>query len=230
MVRTVWGVLIAGGKGQQLASGADVPFLSLGSQPVISYSLRAFQSCHDIEGVVIVTPKERLPEVQAMAQLLGFGKVRKITAGGNQRIASVRAGLAVLDDDVGVVVIHDASRPCVTPALISETVKAAKKVGAAVAACPIADAVKQVPKGRKVSQTLPAGSAWAAQTPQAFKLEVLTKALGAARKRKGEPPDEAAAVEWMKKDVFVVPSTDRNIRIQSGDDLMMAAALLQSHA
>lgn len=225
MVHVVWGIIIASGKEEQLTSGVDVAFLNLAGRPLLSHALEEFERCPDVDGVVVVAPKERVGEVLTMAKLMGYLKLRKIAAGTLQRVSSLRMGLNALDEDVSMVVVHEVSRPCVKRGLIGECVKAAKRYGSGIAASKILDPVKIVPKGNTVTATLEQNTAWAAQTPQAYKLDVLEKALAAAAKKKVVLQDESAALELIKHEVHLVPCPPSNIRIATAEDLTLAEAL-----
>ena len=128
-----------------------------------------------------------------------------------------------------MVTVHEVSRPCVSHQLISDVVKAAKRYGSGIAAAKVADPIKEVEKGQKVTKDLDRSKLWATQTPQAFKREVLEKALAAAAKRKRAPDDEAGAVFAAKKEVHLVPSNSSNIKVQTMDDLLLASSLLRVH-
>lgn len=229
MVHVSWAILIACGKSEQIAAGADLAFLTIGDSPVLAYSLTAFERCQDIDGVVVVASKEKLEIVANMVRLFGCSKVRKIVAGTTQRQSSLANGLKVLEPEVTVVTVHDVSRPCVSHELIEDTVKAAKRYGSGVAAAKVSDPIKEVEKGQKVTKDLDQSKLWATQTPQTFKRDVLEKALAGVAKRKRAPDDEAGAVFALKKDVHLVPSNSSNIKVQSMDDLLLAAALLRVH-
>ena len=84
-------------------------------------------------------------------------------------------------------------------------------------------------KGLKVTKDLDQSKLWATQTPQSYKRDVLEKALAGAAKRKSQPDDEAGAVFALKKDVHLVPSDSSNIKVQTMDDILLAAALLRVH-
>ena len=227
MVHVAWGLILASCKDEQISSDSDMAFLNLGGKPVLSYSLQAFEDCPEIDGVAVVVRRDRMADVQRMVQLLGFKKVRKIVAGTTQRLTSVRAGINALEDEVSILVVHDVSRPCVKSEVITETVKSAKRYGCGVAAVRLEDSVKVVSKGQTVSKTLDPGTVWSAQTPQAFKLDILVKALDSAAKKKVALPDEAAALERMKKEVHLVPSSVLNFRITSPEELALAEAMLR---
>jgi len=222
-----YGVIVAAGKSERMGPDVDKAFLSLGTKPVLAYSLIAFEKCHDIDGVVLVVRKDRLDTARAMAQLFGCSKVKKIVAGGTSRQISVKNGLSCLGGDVTIVAVHDGARPCVTPAIISETIKSAKKFGSGVAAVKVTDTLKEVDKGFVVSKTIDREKMWAVQTPQTFKLDLLLKAFHAVGKKRLTVTDEASAVELVSNDVRLVPATLSNIKISVPDDLILAAALMR---
>ena len=91
MKQSVWGLVMAAGKAEQLSSEIETAFLYLNDRPVLAYSLEAFIQCPDIDGIVVVISRERAESVLAMVQLFGFAKVRKIVVGGARRAASMAA-------------------------------------------------------------------------------------------------------------------------------------------
>ena len=221
------GIIVAGGKSQRMGSDVDKAFLSLGTKPVLAYSVDAYERCQDIDSIVLVVRKDRLNAARGMVQMFGFNKVEHVIVGGTQRQASVQNGLDVLDDDVKVVSVHDGARPCLTPDVISETIKAAKRYGSGVAAVKITDTVKEVQRGVTVSKTIDRTKLWAVQTPQTFKIDLLQKAFDNLKKKKTSVTDEAMAVELINKDVRLVPACLSNIKITTPDDMRLAGALLK---
>lgn len=223
-----WGVIIASGKGEKFTAEVDTAFLSIGSKPVLTYTLAAFEQCPDVENLVLVVPKERLESVRVMVQMFGCYKVKKIVAGTTQRQTSVLNGLKALDDDdVGVVTIHDASRPCLTSAQISETVKAAKRYGSGVLATRIHDSVKEVDKGTSVSATLDCNKLWAVHTPQSFKYETILKGITAAQKRKVALNDDSEAMSLIRQDVHLIESDKPIVKISGPIDINLAEFYLR---
>ena len=221
-----YGVIVAAGKSERMGAKDDKAFLSLGTRPVIAYSLLAFEKCHDIDGIILVCRKDRMESARAMASMFGCSKLVRVVAGGSKRQVSVANGLAALGDDVDVVAVHDGARPCVTPELISDTIKSAKRYGSGVAAVKVTDTVKHVESGLTVSKTVDRTKLWAVQTPQTFKRKVLEQAFEKVKKKKATVTDEASAVELVAK-VHLVSAHVSNIKITTADDLALAAALLK---
>ena len=227
MVHITWGIIIACGKGEQIAPEVDTPFLNLGSKPVLTYSLAVYEQCPDVSGVVVVVNKDRIESVLGMAQMFGFSKVQKVVAGGSSRQTSVANGLKALEEDVSIVSVHDASRPCVTKELLSETIKAAKRYGSGVAATEVDDAVKAVEKGLSVRETISGGALWLAQSPQTFRRDLLQKGYQAASKKKVAVQDDSSAVELVAGDVRLVPAGIINIKVKTANDFNLAMSLLK---
>lgn len=223
----IYGIIVAAGKSERMGADVDKAFLSLGTRPVVAYSLLAFEQCPVIDGVVLVVRKDRVDSARAMAQMFGCSKVRAVVPGGASRQASVMNGMAELGDDVKIVAVHDGARPCVTPALIEETVKFAKRSGSGVAAIKVTDTIKEVDRGTLVSRTVDRTKLWAVQTPQTFRTECLRRAYQNIGKKKLAVTDEASAVEAIGEEVHLVPSSALNIKITCPLDLSLAAMILK---
>jgi 2-C-methyl-D-erythritol 4-phosphate cytidylyltransferase len=225
MVHRVWGIIIASGKGEQLTQDTDIAFLNLGTRPVITYAMEACERCPDVDAVAIVTRKERMDSVKGLVQLFGSTKVQKILSGGTYRHTCVQSALSVLEKEATLLVVLEASRPCVTPELISETIKSAKKNGTGVAGVKMSGIVKYAEKGKKTMQTLDGESLWTLQSPQAFKIELLAEVLKTTAKKRASIVDEAMAFDLAEKEIHLVSSFSGNIKVESADDLVLAAAL-----
>ena len=222
-----FGIVVAAGKSERMGPDVDKAFLSLGTKPVAIYSLLAFEKCPDVDGVILVVRKDRLEPARAMVQLFGCAKVKKVVAGGAKRQISVSNGLAHVGRDAKIIVIHDGARPCVTPDLISEAVKSAKRNGSGVAAVKITDTIKEVDAGVTVSRTVDRSKLWAVQTPQAFRYELLVKALEHVKRKNLTVTDDAAALELIGQEVHLVAAPWSNIKITTAGDLVTAATLLK---
>ncbi len=226
MIHVTWGIIIACGKREQISPEVDTPFLNLGSKPVLTYSLHAYEQCPDVSGIVVVVSKDRIESVLGMSQMFGFPKVQKIVAGGSSRQASVLNGLKALEEDVSIVSIHDASRPCITADLVGETVKAAKRYGSGVAAVEIPDPVKAV-DGLTVKRTLNDSVLWTAQTPQTFRRDLLVKAYKLASRKHLSIEDDSEAFELTGEEVHLVAAGPSNMKIRLPGDFNVAALLMK---
>ncbi len=223
----IFGIVVAAGKSERMGADVDKVFLSLGTRPVLAYSLLAFEQCPLIDGVVLVVRKDHVEAARGLAQVFGCAKVREVVAGGASRQASVMNGLAELPDGVTIAAVHDGARPCITPEAIAETVKSAKRHGSGVAAVKITDTIKEVDRGTVVSRTIDRTRLWAVQTPQTFRVDLLRKAYEYVDKKGLTVTDEASAVEAVGEAVHLVPSLWSNVKITTPADLALAGAILK---
>ncbi len=221
------GIVVAGGRSTRMGPDIDKAFLSLGSKPVFVHSVVAFEKCRDIDEVVLVVRKDRVDSARCAMQMFGCTKVKKIVAGGAQRQQSVWNGLQAVGPEFDIVAVHDGARPCVTSALISETIQPAKKYDTGVAAVKITDTVKEIPRGLIISKTIDRTKLWRVLTPQTFKRDLLLQAFEYVNKERLSITDEASAVELISKKVRIVHSSSSNIKITTPDDLVLAAALMR---
>jgi 2-C-methyl-D-erythritol 4-phosphate cytidylyltransferase len=202
-------------------------FLHLGGKPLLAHTLSRFETASSIDRVVVIVPPGREKFCwQAIVEPEGFHKVTHITAGAATRQRSVMAGFRCLSEDSDVVVVHDAARPFVTPALIEASIAAAVRVGCAVAAIPESDTLKRVTDAGMVQETLDRQQLWRAQTPQAFQRQILRDALAYAVRHQLDATDEAALVEALSLPVQIIPASIWNFKITSPDDLQLAELVL----
>ena len=222
----VTAIIVAAGKSERMGTGTDKAFLNLGPKPVLAWSLLAFERCTDIDQIVVVVRKDQLVATKALVRMFGISKVRSVVAGGAKRQDSVVNGLKEIDADARIVVVHDGARPCVKPETIAETVKVAKRAGAAVVGCHIWDTVKYVEKGSVVTRTEDRSKLWAVQTPQAFSASLIRRAYAEVAKRKADVTDDASAVELLGEQVKIVETNAPNLKITTVEDLQLAAAVV----
>ena len=210
-------LLVAAGSGERLGADRPKAFVVLAGRPMLEWSLAAVRRA-GIEHVVVAAPPgvaEAAPGVTTVP-------------GGATRSASVRAALAAAPADAGVVVVHDAARPLVEPALFGRTVAALADADAAIAAAPVTDTIKVAGPDQVVTRTLDRSTLWAIQTPQAFRRDALERALDVDDATLAAATDDAWLVERAGGRVVVVPSTARNLKVTTAFDLEVAERLLSA--
>src|SRR5262249_61133207 len=131
------------------------------------------------------------------------------------RQASVRAGLeALVPRRPDIVLIHDAARPFVSPALLARAIAAAARSDASVPSLPVTDTVKAVDAAGRVVETLDRARLRIIQTPQAFRFEPLLAAhRKAAEAGRQDFSDDAALAEWAGMEVTVFAGEDTNVKL-----------------
>ena len=211
--------------------GGPVPkqFLSIGGLPLIVHSLRTLQASSVIDAIVLAVPQGDLAYSQSdIVDAHRFTKVIKVVAGGQERQDSVRNALAVLDDQVEIVVVHDAVRPFLTERMLEDVVAAARATGAAIIALPMRDTVKYVGADHVIERTVDRRPLWLAQTPQAFRRDWLQEAHRRAQIEAVPATDDAYLLEWMGHSVRVVEGSGENIKVTRPEDMVIGEAILAS--
>lgn len=204
------------------------PFLILAGDPLIVHTLGRFAESRSVRRVIVVAAEEDISKCQALVR--DTPRLRSLEclfqSGGLTRQDSVRRGLARLDVDCQVVVIHDGARPLVSSGLIDRCVAAAFAQGAAVVGLPARNTIKVVPADRRVRETPDRESLWEIQTPQAFRVEVVLEAHQRAAEEGAAATDDASLVERLGMPVAVLEGERTNIKITFPEDLLFAEALL----
>ena len=226
MPAQVAAIVAAGGIGKRLKSRRHKSFISLAGRPMLAWVLAALERVSEIRQVVVVAHRKDLAAARRLVKIGRFRKVARIVEGGKSRMASVQRGLRALPVSARWVLVHDAARPLVTPEIIRATVSAARRAKAAIAAVPVVPTIKQARNGWVV-KTLDRKRLWAVQTPQVFERRLLEQAHRNGRRNGFDATDDAALVEAMGKKVRIVPGAERNLKVTTPEDLVIAEALLK---
>ncbi len=216
-------IVVAAGAGRRMAS-ADKIFMPLAGKPLLARTLGAFQSCTDIEDIVLVIAEDKLDAAKRLIDDYKLSKVRDVCPGGERRQDSVRAGLQWLTGCQWVM-IHDGARPCVSQGIIRDALKAARDSGAAIPAIPVSDTIKVVSADQFVQKTLLRDRLWTVQTPQVFRFDIISEAHS---KAKGGVTDDASLVERLGYKVKIFPGSPANIKVTTPDDIAIAEAILKN--
>ena len=216
-------VIVAAGTASRMG-GIDKVMAQLDGEPMVVRSVRTFQECDAIREIVVVTRPDLIVPIRDLCS--GFDKVTAVVAGGKDRPASVTNGLNALSSKVKLAAIHDGARPLISWQVIDRTVRAANSYGAAAPAIPVKDTVKVV-QGGVVKETPERKNLFAVQTPQVFDFDLLRGALKKAAEDKAEITDDCSAVERMGMSVKIVEGDERNLKVTTPIDLVIAKMLLE---
>jgi 2-C-methyl-D-erythritol 4-phosphate cytidylyltransferase/2-C-methyl-D-erythritol 2,4-cyclodiphosphate synthase len=218
-------IIAAGGRGVRLGADRPKQFLEIGGRSLLDLSLDALLASDRVDEVIVALPEEHL--LAASESGREFIKPVAFVAGGPRRQDSVANAFARSNAGAEVILIHDAARPFVTAELIAKTIDGARAHGAAIAAIPVRDTVKQAGMAgadgsHPITSTIPRETIFLAQTPQAFRRPVLARAL--AEGRGIDATDEAMLVERLGEPVHVVEGDAANIKVTTPADLEGARA------
>ncbi|MGE0441486.1 MAG: 2-C-methyl-D-erythritol 4-phosphate cytidylyltransferase [Gemmatimonadales bacterium] len=226
-------IVVAAGRGERAGGGMPKQFRPIGGVPMLLRTLRPFLASPLVDLVVVVLPPAVAAEPPAwLAPLLGDRLVA--VAGAEERMGSVECGLAALPAGISVVAVHDGARPFVSGTVIDAVIAAARAGTGAIAAVPVADTIKAaVPAERPgtfaIGRTVPRDDLWRAQTPQAFPVRLLRRALAAARGAGRFVTDEASAVEALGEPVLLVPDRTTNLKVTTEEDFGVAEAIARGN-
>jgi 2-C-methyl-D-erythritol 4-phosphate cytidylyltransferase len=220
---TVAVVLAAAGRGERLGSGVVKALRELAGEPLLLHAIRGVRAVPSIGPVVVTAPVGLVNDLTVL--LASYDVV--VTAGGEERQASVRHGMAALPAGVDHVLVHDAARALTPPSLFAAVISALRSgAEAVVPVLPITDTVKRVIDGR-VTGTVERGDLRSVQTPQGFLLELLVRAHATP----GPPAtDDASLVERLGRTVITVPGSEDAFKVTRPFDLVVAEALLRARA
>ncbi len=220
-------VVPAGGTGKRMGVGTPKQFLMLGGVPMMLHALRVLDRTPGVTEVILVVPKEERDRALAeVVERYGLKKVLKVVPGGATRQESVQHGLNEVDEDVEIVVVHDAVRPFITEDRIERSIEAARKHGGAIVAVPMKDTPKQAGPDRLIQRTLDRTDLWLAQTPQTFRRALVAEAYRKAAIAHVHATDDAALVERLGHKVAIVEGSWENIKITTPEDMILAEAIL----
>lgn len=229
MQNTSAAIIVAAGASRRM-QGRDKLWTPLARRIILARTIDVFEASPLIECIVLVPSTERLADTRALCNHEGWQKIAAIVAGGARRQDSVAAGLdalAAVTPTPQWVMIHDAARPLVTPAILEAGLKTAQEYQAAIAAVPVKDTIKLVQEGR-VMATLDRSQLWAVQTPQVFSFPLIHQAHHSPA-AVGDVTDDASLVEQLGHPVAIFPGAYTNIKITTQEDLFLAEAFIQGH-
>lgn len=226
------------GSGSRAGAAQPKQYQPISGAPLVWHTLAAFAGVPRIVQTLIVTA----PGDDTLAARLPSDSFALADCGGASRAESVFNGLARLLQRGAAgsdwVLVHDAARCLITPALINRLIDACLNAASAdeegglsgaLLAMPLPDTLKTADAAGRAAATLPREGKWLAQTPQMFRIAPLHAAL-AARAASGFAgiTDEASAMEAVGSRPLLVRGSAHNIKVTWPEDFALAAALLQT--
>ncbi|MEI8291080.1 MAG: 2-C-methyl-D-erythritol 4-phosphate cytidylyltransferase [Verrucomicrobiota bacterium] len=223
-------IIVAAGKGTRMGAGVDKLWLEVAGRPVIAHTWQRFNAAACVDEIILVVRDGMQPHFTELANKYHFQKPFRLVAGGAERQDSVWNGLEALSPKTEIVAIQDAARPCTSEDLIAATILAARETGAAVAAQPVTDTIKETIDGKVISRTVDRSKLWSVQTPQTFRVDVIRRAISSAREKKQVLTDDTAACELIGQPVRLVKSVAPNPKVTVPADLPFVESLLRPGA
>ena len=220
---TTGAIILAAGSSSRMG-GVDKLLQPLDRMPLVAHAIFAFLGHPEIDALAVVVSQGNRRDIDQF--LDECEPAPEVVYGGPRRRDSVRAGLEALPG-CQYVVVHDGARPLVTRELISDVLAAAREAGAALCGVPVSDTLKRAARQGLVEATVDREGLWQAQTPQAFRRDLLLRAHDATD---ADATDDAALVEALGEPVRIISGSNSNLKVTTPDDLRLARALLASRS
>lgn len=225
-----WALVPAAGNGRRFGAAIPKQYLHAAGKPLIEHALDALLSHQAIEGVVVALAAD---DPHWPGWTSRHGKPLLTCIGGGERADSVLAALHALPDHVAanvIVLVHDAARPNLRSDDISRLLDAAAlHADGAILAARVHDTLKRMDDDGCIAVTEPRTGIWRALTPQAFRRDLLQRALEAARANGFAVTDDAQAVERLGLHPRLVEGREDNLKVTTPADLALAEFLLARH-
>jgi len=217
----------AAGMGLRLGCEGPKALIDIAGKPLLVRSLERFQPLGLVDGAVIIIPAG-YESAFASVLAIAFPSARfSCVEGGAERQLSVSNGLDALDPATEIVAIHDAARPFVTAASVSESIEAAAQYGAATVAVPSIDTILVGDPDSFLIDTPDRARLWACQTPQTFRVPVIREAHSAANAASYLGTDDATLVQRTGHKVKLVRGTPLNFKVTTPEDLALACCVVE---
>jgi len=223
-------IIVAAGKGTRMGANVDKLWLKVAGRPVVAHTWGQFDGAADVDEIILVVRDGMQEHFTALAVQFNFQKPFRLVVGGIERQDSVWNGLEAVSSRTEIVAVQDAARPCTSTGLIAASIAAAREIGAAVAAQPVMDTLKESADGQTISRTVDRSKLWSVQTPQTFRVEVIRNAIATARKQGLVLTDDTAACELIGQPVQLVRSATPNPKVTVPADLPFIESLLRPGA
>lgn len=217
-----YALIVAGGKGKRVGRDISKQFICINNKPIIWYTIKAFESCEHIDGIVVVISKDDMDYFnENVLEVYDFKKILAVVEGGAERQDSVYNGLLMMKD-CDIVLIHDGARPFVSEKIINEGIEYAKSYGAAACGVMPKDTIKVKGSDDFSKETLQRDTLFAVQTPQCFEYNSIKKAHEFIRKENLMVTDDTMVIEKLGKRVYLYKGSYTNIKVTTPEDIEVA--------
>ncbi len=217
-----YAIVVAGGSGNRMRTAEAKQFLLLDGLPILMHTLKAFENCIHKPQILLVLNIHQHEYWEELCSKYNFTVAHTVVKGGQERFHSVQNALKMIRFS-GLVAVHDAVRPLLSPALLERSFTIAAEKGNAVAAIHPTDSIRIMEND--FNKAMFRDRVYLVQTPQTFKTEQLKKAY--LQPFRNSFTDDASVVEHAGFAINMVEGERENIKITYPMDLELANLLLQ---
>ena len=222
-MQNIFSIIVAGGSGSRMRSEIPKQFLMLGGKPILVHTIEQFLKI-DKNQIILALPKDTIDYWDKIKGRYFNENVRiKVVEGGGTRFQSVKNALFSIEEQEGLVAVHDGVRPFISVDIIQQSFILAKERKAAVVYVDSKDSIRILEN--QTNRALERKNVKLVQTPQTFDLEMLKKAYQVA-----DNPyftDDASVVEFAGNAIFLLEGDYKNIKITTPEDLVIGEFFLK---
>jgi len=222
-------IVLAGGEGSRVGADRPKQLLRVSGKTLLEHSVAAFEASPGVDEIVVMMTPDLVLDAEEIVARAGFEKVRMVAAGGATRRQTTYAALRLVPRSVRNVLVHDAARPLVSQQIVQRCLAALEEHQAVSVAVAPSDTVYRVsPEGDILHEVLRRSDIRLAQTPQAFRLELILAAHERADAEGHDmSTDDCGIVARYFPDVpiRVVEGDPRNLKVTVASDLLVAEVL-----
>lgn len=217
-------IIVAAGSSARM--GENKLLLELGQMSVLERTLRVFDSCEDIDEIVLCASEANIQKYTDIIRAALLSKVSAVVRGGQTRQESVKNALAAVNPQADLVAVHDGARPLLRTETLSRVIAGAAETGCAVSGVKSADTIKTLDAQGCVASTIDREKAFLVRTPQVFRRALLLKAHSAAERDGFVGTDECSLLERLGYRVKAIDGDNENIKLTTPEDIPIANAIL----
>lgn len=220
----LFAVIVAGGSGKRMNAPIPKQFIKIGDYPILMYTIHQFASYPESIKIFLALPEEEISTWEELCQTYHFPHKVTLVQGGNTRFQSVKNCLDQINNNKGLVAIHDGVRPFIDHAIIKESYLTASLKGNAVVSVPLKDSIRIIEGSQ--NKSMERDKYRLIQTPQTFKLPIIKDAFKA--KEEIFFTDDASVAEFAGVSINLIEGSFKNIKITTSDDLIFGEALVKN--
>lgn len=213
-------IIVCSGIGKRMNSNVPKQFIKVNDKPIVCYTIDKFENCNYIDEIIIVTNKEYIDYFKnSIINDYNYKKISAVIEGGKERLNSIYNGINYIEyNEDSIVLIHDGVRPFIDEKDIINIIEETKIYNACILGVKVKDTVK-ICKDGFIQTTPNRENIWLAQTPQAFKYNIIKEAYEYAFNNNLFVTDDASVVENFGFKVKIIEGNYSNIKITTKEDL-----------
>jgi len=227
-------VIFAGGCGSRMNTKTlPKQFLQMNGKPIIIHTLEYFETCKEIDGIVISCIEGWIDYLEDLIDKFRITKVKKIVKGGATGQESIFNGLCAAKEfypeEDTVVLVHDGVRPLITTKLIRDNIKTVREFGTAITVSPVTETVVVANEDNELDNVVDRTRCYHAKAPQSFYLKDIMEAhLKAREDGNFEMIDSATLMSHYGYKMHLVEGNVENIKITNPSDFYMFRSLYEA--